>query len=87
VFSSAGDIVKFCLGDDTGVDFAVPQPWLDEVRRLNIKSRFVWSYRRKDGNTTFGHPVSLGDMLLDKIIEDDLVVIPAEEYYKLRNDG
>ena len=52
---TAGDIVKLCLKEDTGVDYAVPQPWLDQVRRLDIKTRFVWSYRKKDGNTTFGH--------------------------------
>ncbi len=80
---TAGDIVKLCLKDDTGVDYAVPQPWLDEVTKLGIKTKFVWSYRRKDGITTYGHPVALGDMVLDGIADGKLVLMTTEEYTKL----
>jgi len=78
-----GDVVKFCRGDDTGIDFAVPQPWLDEVRKLGIKTNFVYSYQEKDGQPMFGTPVAPGDMLLHEISEGRTVVLKTEEYESL----
>lgn len=83
---TAGDVVRFCRGDDfKGIDFAVPQSWFDDMRRLNILSTFVFSYQEKDGAPTFGRPVSLGDMLLQEVAPGRAVVLKAVDYYALRD--
>ena len=82
---SVGDILNFCRKDSTGIDTAVPQPWLDEVRKLGIRDQFVWSYQEKDGNPMTGRPVSIGDLVLEEIVIGRAHLISAEEYTKLRN--
>ena len=82
---SVGDILNFCRKDSTGIDTAVPQPWLDKVRILGIKDQFVWSYQEKDGNTMFGKPISIGDLVLDEIVHGRAVLLLADEYTRLRN--
>ncbi|MDD5049118.1 MAG: hypothetical protein PHH09_09340 [Methanoregulaceae archaeon] len=77
------DIVKFCREDDNGIDYAVPQHWLDSVRELGIKTKFVYSYREEDGQQTFGQPVSIGDMLLHEVAEGKAVVLKTKEWDSL----
>jgi hypothetical protein len=82
-YTDYADIVKFCRGNDNGIDYAVPQPWLDDVRKLGIKTKFVYSYQEEDGAKTFGTPVAPGDMLLHEISEGRTVVLKTEEYESL----
>lgn len=86
-YTDYADIVKFCRGNDNGIDYAVPEPWLDDVRKLGIKTKFVYSYQEQDGATTFGQPVPPGDMLLEKIFDGSAVVMTAEEYEGLRESN
>lgn len=79
-----GDVVKFCRGTDNGIDYAVPQPWLDKVRGLGIYTTFVWSYVSEDDNKPmYGHPVAIGDMILDELHSGNAVLLKTEEYESL----
>ena len=82
---SVGDILNFCREDNTGIDTAVPQTWLDEVRKLGIRDQFVWSYQEKDGNSMAGRPISIGDLVLDEITHGRAVLVTADEYTRLRS--
>lgn len=80
---TAEDIVAFCRNNQNGIDFAVPQPWLDKVRELGIKEMFVYSYQEQDGSPTWGQPVGLGEMLLKEVAEGRAIVLTTDEYAKL----
>lgn len=82
---SVGDILEFCREDTSGIDYAVPQPWLDEVQNLGIKTNFVWSYQEKDGNPMSGRPVSIGELILDEIVHGRAYLVSTEEYFRLRS--
>jgi len=82
---SVGNVLDFCREDTSGIDTAVPQTWLDEVRKLGIRDQFVWSYQDKDGNTMCGRPISIGDLVLDEITHGRAVLVTADEYARIRN--
>jgi len=82
---SVGDVLEFCRNDTTGIDYAVPEPWLDEVRKLGVRDQFVWSYQEKDNCPMTGRPISIGSLVLDEIAHGRACLISAEEYNKLRS--